>query len=384
MKLCFVYDMIYPFSKGGAEKRFHQLASRLAGRHEVHWVGLKQWDGPSTRVTEDGVVLHGVAKPPGSIYVRDGRRSLLEPVWFGLALFQWPDIRKMDVVVCSSFPYFSIFSARLLACLGRARLGTTWHEFWGEYWDDYAFRVAPIGKLVERLAVKTSGTTIAVSDYTRAKLIGAGMAASSISVVPNGVDRAAIEKVEPMPDGPDVLFVGRLIKEKRVEQLLRAMASDPVDRMGATCWVVGEGPDAGRLKGLATSLGIDSRVSFLSSLDESEVYAAMKSAKVVVQLSEREGFGMVVLEAMACGTPVIVSPGKNSAAPDLVSPGETGFIVPPEPQRLGQTIAALLSSGELRRSMGSRAREKAARYDWARIAEEAEAVYLRAARTQAA
>ena len=182
MKIGFVYDMIYPYSKGGAEKRFHNLASRLAQRHEVHWVGLKLWEGPSTIVTESGVTLHGVWRPPGRVYVDQGRRALLEPVWFGFALLQWPGLRNMDVIDCSSFPYFSTFSARALALLGRKPLVMTWHEFWDDYWKEYAPKVAPIGKVVERMALSCSTKLIAVSEHTRERIASTGLTQAEVAI----------------------------------------------------------------------------------------------------------------------------------------------------------------------------------------------------------
>jgi glycosyltransferase involved in cell wall biosynthesis len=379
MKIGFVYDMIYPYSKGGAEKRFYHLASRLAERHEVHWVGLKLWQGPRTIVTESGVILHGVAAAPGRMYVDGGRRSILEPVWFGTALFQWTGLRNMDVIDCSSFPFFSIFSSKTLALLGRVPLVTTWHEFWGDYWKQYAPRVAFIGRLVERLALSCSGTVISVSQYTRDKLIQAGLKDSKVSVVPNGIDLEAIDRADAVPDGPDVLFVGRLIPEKRVAALLEALSTEPLRGLGATCRVIGDGPEAERLKGLANERGLASRVRFDAWVPEEEVYGAMKSAKVVTLLSEREGFGMVVLEAMACGTPTVVSTGTNSAAPDLVQSGETGYVVPCEPQALSQAIASIIGSPERRSQMGGRGKGMAKLYGWDHVTKQAEAVYEAAA-----
>ena len=379
MKIGFVYDMIYPFSKGGAEKRIYHLASRLATRHEVHCVGLKQWEGPSTVVTDAGVTLHGVRRPPGRVYVDHGRRALLEPVWFGVALFQWMGLRNMDLIDCSSFPYFSTFSARALAILGRKPLVTTWHEFWGDYWNQYAPRVAPIGRVVEKMAVWCSMTVVAVSEHTRQKLINTGLKTEQVSVIPNGIDMKAIERAEPLLDAPDILFVGRLIREKKVGELLEALSRQPLDHLGATCWIVGEGSDREYLQRRVTELGLGSRVSFVSWMPEEQVYGAMKGAKVVALLSEREGFGMVVLEAMACGTPVVVASGRHTAAPDLVRSGENGYVVPCEPQAVSEALASIITSPGLRASLGARGKERAVRFDWDLITEHAEAVYLRAA-----
>lgn len=379
MKIGFVYDMIYPYSKGGGEKRFYHLATSLARRHEVHWVGMKLWQGPSTIVTESGVTLHGVLPAPVRLYGENGRRSIIEALWFGAVLLQWPGLRKMDVIDCSCFPFFSIYSARALARLGGASMVTTWHEYWGDYWREYAPRMAPIGRMVERLALACCGPVISVSRFTRERLIQAGLSSSKVDVVPNGIDVEAIDRASPLPNGPDVLYLGRLIPEKRVDVLLRAMAADPLLGLKSSCWIIGNGPEADRLKELAVALGVDSRVRFESWVPEDQVYGAMKAAKAFVLPSDREGFGMVALEAMACGTPAVVTTGSYSAAPDLVEDGSTGYVVPCEPSALSEALAAVVGSPRCQSRLGANARTAALEYRWERIAEQAEAVYGRAA-----
>lgn len=384
MRIGFVYDMIYPFSKGGAEKRYYNLSRRLARHHEVHWVGMKLWEGPATLRTEDGVTLHGVWKAPGRMYVEEGRRALLEPAWFGAMLLQWPGLRKMDVIDCSSFPYFSVFSSRALAALGHVPTVVTWHEVWGDYWNQYAPRVAPIGRAIERLAVTSSRRAISVSEHTRSKLIHAGMKPSQITVVPNGIETERIRRAAPLRDAPDVVFAGRLIREKGVGLLLQALAREPLARIGATCWIVGDGADAENLRRLTGNLQIGHRVRFHKWLSEDQLYGAMKGTKAVALLSEREGFGMVVLEAMACGTPVVVSKGRNSAAPELVEDGRSGYVVRPDPDIVSQALASIVLSPERRGAMGAHGRELAGRYEWDAITAQAEEVYMRAAGTRSA
>jgi glycosyltransferase involved in cell wall biosynthesis len=342
LKIAFVYDMVYPYSTGGAERRYHFLASALAKRHEVHWVGLKLWKGPSKIVTEEGVTLHGVIRPPGKFYNEEGYRTLLEPPWFGAALFQWPGLRGMDVIDCSSFPYFNVFSARAITAFSKAKVAVTWHEHWGGYWKQYAGKAALMGRMVEKMAVKMTPHAISVSDHTRQKLIKAGMKPERVTVVPNGLSLSSIGNATPLPGGPDILFAGRLIREKRVHLLLQAMAKPPLSETSATCWVVGKGSDSEYLKRMAGDLGLGERVKFFDWLKEEDLYGAMRSAAAFALLSEREGFGMVVLESMACGTPVVVATGVNSAAPDLVTDGSDGFVVQPEPEAVSRALAELV------------------------------------------
>ena len=69
MKIAFVYDAVYPWIKGGAEKRIYEIGKRLADKHEVHWYGIRWWDGKET-IEHDGIILHGVCELNGAFYKR--------------------------------------------------------------------------------------------------------------------------------------------------------------------------------------------------------------------------------------------------------------------------------------------------------------------------
>ncbi len=135
MKILFVSDVIYPYVKGGAEKRIFEVSRRLASAgHEVHVYGMKWWDGPSVMV-EDNVTYHGVCRPR-ALYV-NGRRSVTEAIWFAVCLLG-PLLReRFDVIDCNEHPYFSLFTCKVVRILKGGRLYATWHEVWGSYWYEY-------------------------------------------------------------------------------------------------------------------------------------------------------------------------------------------------------------------------------------------------------
>lgn len=376
LRIAFVYDLVHPYTIGGAERRIYELGRRLARRHDVHLVGLKHWSGPASLRTEEGLTLHGVPMPPFPLYGSDGRRHPLQPLWFGLSILRWPGLLRADVVDCSSFPFFSTFSARAHAALSRAPLIGTWHEFWGDYWSTYAPRLAPVGRAVERLAFAVASRVVCVSEHTRRRLAAAGLADRRVCVVPNGVDLAG-PVPGAAPDGAvDLVFVGRLIEEKGAHLLLQALAREAL--RGATCAIVGTGPQEVPLRALAAALGLAERVRFVPRLPQPELNALVASARALVLPSAREGFGMVVLEAMALGTPVVVTTSAQSAAPDLVSDAEDGFVVERHAEALVRPLATLLQSPTLRARMGAAARRKALRHGWDEIAERQEAVYREA------
>ena len=110
MKIAFVYDVIYPYVKGGVEIRIHELAIRLGARgHDVHIIGMKYWDGPDS-IETDGITLHGIC-PPQQLYA-DGRRTLFEALYFSCHLLPFLMREEFDIIDCQQFPYYPVFSGK--------------------------------------------------------------------------------------------------------------------------------------------------------------------------------------------------------------------------------------------------------------------------------
>ena len=123
MKIAFVYDAVYPWIKGGAEKQIHEVGKRLAKQgHEVHVFGVKWWDGAEI-ISYEGMVLHGVCAPM-ELYI-NGRRSIYEALVFSIRLFPHLIREKFDLIDASAFPYFSCFSAKFVSVLRRTRIVVT-------------------------------------------------------------------------------------------------------------------------------------------------------------------------------------------------------------------------------------------------------------------
>jgi glycosyltransferase involved in cell wall biosynthesis len=383
MDVAFVSNVVYPFVKGGAEKRIHEVGRRLAADgHEVTVYGRQFWDGPS-EVVEDGVVLRGVA-PGADLYTDDGRRSIAEAVSFAGRLV--PALRRRaadhDVVVASVFPYFPVLSAKLCTLLAGTPLVTTWHEVWGDYWDEYLGPLGPGGKAVEHVTARVPQRPVAVSGVTADRLAAMGPSRERIDVVPNGIDVDRV-RTAPLPDesfradgrpGFDVLFAGRLIADKRVDVLLEAF-DRVAARRDASLGIVGDGPQFDPLRERADRLNHADRVSFLGFLDAHEdVLGHMRAARVFASPSTREGFGIAYAEAMAADCAVIAADHPDSAAAEVI--GEAGHLVDPTVEGVAGALGAALS-GERPPTSPT---ERASRFDWDAVAERAAAVYRRAAR----
>jgi D-inositol-3-phosphate glycosyltransferase len=215
-----------------------------------------------------------------------------------------------------------------------------------------------------------------------------------IRVISPGVD---IERFHPIPaahaqehigicpDRRTILFVGRIEPLKGIDNLLRAMAriaeKCPDLREGLCVSIVGgdldrvrEDDEMMRLQELREELGIGDIVTFLGARDQDMLQYYYSAAEMVVMPSDYESFGMVALEAMACGTPVIASDVGGLAF--LVKQGRTGYRVPArDPAALAAKITRLLTDEGLRRRIGQRAACWAESYAWPRIADQIEALY---------
>jgi glycosyltransferase involved in cell wall biosynthesis len=366
MRIGYVYDAVYPWETGGVQKRVWEVARRLAQDHDVHWFGLRYWDGPPV-IERDGVVLHGVG-PPRDLYV-DGRRSIPEALSYSRQLVRPLLGERFDVVDCQEFPYFPCFPSKFQSLVRGSTLLVTWHEVWGDYWYEYLGRKGWFGKTVERLTARLPDAHVAVSNRTKSDLEALGV--SNARLVPNGIDLEGIRSVDPVDREVDVLFVGRFIEEKNADLVIRAVAELREDRPDVQCVLVGDGPERGTLASLVDRLDIADNVSFSGRLQQYEdVIGLMKAADVLALPSRREGFGITALEALACGTPVVTISHPQNAAQELVEDGVTGSICDATP--------AAVADGIRKSRDGLSARDcvaTAETYDWNRIARRLETIY---------
>ena len=387
MEIAYVYDAIYPWVKGGAEKRIYELSTRLASRgHTVHCYGIKWWPGED-EILRDGVRLHGICKPR-PLYV-NGRRSIREAAAFAADLLARPP--REAVVDCQNFPYLSCFSTclssrlsphlppRFLSRLSRwekgngqapQRLFITWHEVWGEYWYDYLGRRGAAGRIIERAAARLTDCNIAVSRRTKRNLEGLG--AKGVQLLPNGIDWQRIDEISPSPEGSDIIFAGRLAAHKNIDQLILAVGMIRSELPDVQVAIIGDGPERERLRSLTRRMNLDENIRFYGFMESyNDALALMKSSRAFASPSTREGFGMAALDANACGLPVVTVEHRMNAVMDLVR-GDTGFICPLRPQALAEALLSALRESD---RMRIPCQELARSYDWERICDRAERIY---------
>lgn len=363
-------DAIYPYNVGGADKRLWELARKLAenSKHEVHIYGMKWWQGPDTIVTNN-VHLHGVCKVR-ELYNEDGVRSIKEALVFSLKVLLPLLKADYDVIDCNQFPYLPCFSGKIASIIKRKPLVITWLEVWDTYWRSYLGTIGgSVGRIIERLTMRLPDGIVAISQKTRIDLIKRGKVRSErIDVIPVGIDLERIVKIAPARESTDVLFAGRLIHEKRVDLLLNAIAVAKKEIPTITCAIIGDGPERGLLEDLAVKLGVEENVSFTGFVDQDGLTAYMKASKVFVLPSIREGFGLVIVEANACGLPVISIRHDMSAVRELVEDGVNGFLVNDISSReIAEAITKLVTDEALRERLAENGFAMAKKYGWSDI-----------------
>ena len=369
MKIAFIYDVIYPYVKGGVEKRVWELATRLSLRgHEVHLFGMKFWDGEDIFIRE-GVFLHGVC-PAQKIYA-GGRRTIFQALYFSIHLIPPLLKERYDIIDCQQFPYFSSFSVKIVSKLKKIPLVITWHEVWGDYWYEYLGWKGFVGKTTERLVARLTSENVAVSKTTAKNLNNLGVR-HEIKIIPNGIDLTRIRLVSPSSEPGDIIFVGRLIKEKHADLLIKAfellLSAYPDIHMR----LIGEGPEYFKIKNLIDDKKIQNSV-YLSRFyqDHDDLLAHLKSSKVFVLPSTREGFGITALEALACGIPVVTVDHPANAILDLITENN-GFLCPLSAEDLAKTMCLAL---RLHNEMRNVCTKSAESYDWENITSDVESYY---------
>jgi glycosyltransferase involved in cell wall biosynthesis len=341
VRICLVYDCLYPHTVGGAERWYRSLASRLAAEgHEVTYLTLRQW-ARGFDASYDGVRVR-TAGPRMALYTGD-RRRILPPLVFGAGVF-WHLLRhgrRYDVVHTSSFPYFSLLAAAVMRPFAGFRLVVDWVEVWSrEYWREYLGALGGrLGEFIQRLCIRVPQRAFCYSRLHRDRLVASGLRGEATVI--DGL-YAGGPAVAPRPAEPVVVFAGRHIREKQPTALVAAMAR--VDGLRAV--IFGDGPERSRVLAAIAEHGLADRVEAPGFVDGELVHDTLGRALCLVLPSQREGYGLVVVEAAARGVPSVVVAHPDNAAVELVEDGVNGVVASSgDPATLAAAIERVRAAG---------------------------------------
>jgi glycosyltransferase involved in cell wall biosynthesis len=318
VRVCLVYDCLYPYTIGGAERWYRNLAERLVARgHEVTYLTRRQWEG---EVDVPGVRVLAVA-PRMDLYAH-GRRRLLPPLAFGLGVLRHL-LRhgpRYDVVHTASFPYFPLLAAGAARRRGAYRIVVDWHEVWTrDYWRRYAGRAAgALGWRVQRACLRVPQRAFCFSRLHEERLRDNGVTATRLE----GQYVGPPPPKQPRPACAVAVYAGRHLPEKRVPALVAALARIP-DLQGE---IYGDGPDRPKVLRAIAAADLEGRVRAPGFVERAVLDEALATAECFVLPSEREGYGLVVVESTANGVPAVVVDGPDNAATELVEDGVNGAV----------------------------------------------------------
>ena len=337
---------------GGAETFTYEVARRLVNRgHKVEWFSASFPGSPDFEVLE------------GIDFVRAGRQSTVH--FRAFLRYRRTLSGRFDAVLdeVNTIPFLTPLWAGIPCYMLIHQLA---REVW---WYESPFPLSLFGYLAEPIYLKAYRKTpvLALSESTKADLTKLRFSAP-ITVVSPGIDSLLGGQAD-RADLPTFLYVGRISPSKRVDHIIQAFSQFTSLTPRAQLWLAGSGTEdyVRSLHRLAKRLGVEDRIEFLGRLSTDARTQRMAEAHALVMASAREGWGLVVLEANACGTPAIVYnvPGLR----DAVRHEQTGLIVAPDARSLGNGMTRLWADGALRERLSVSALRWSTEFSWDRTAD---------------
>lgn len=354
MRILIVSEMSVPYAIGGGEVRYGLLARELVRRgHDVTWLSMRQRQSPADETIEGVRHLHRgprIENPPS--------RPLVALLRYMLTAFWHVLTHRYDVIDCQT--YAPLPAVWLASALSRQRLVATIHNVWCGASGGYcAAAIRTLVVLVEAVLYRIPyATIVTVSDSSAAALVRRGASPRTIHVVHNGIDLPPT----PLPTDDagrifDAVTVGRLVPLKRIDHVVECLARLKRHGRLRKAVIVGEGPLLEAARNQAETSGLAGSVDFPGPLPNDRVYEIMCSSRIYLHASVSEGFPVVMVEAMACGTPVVAYdiPGVR----DVVENGRQGILVPLlDVAALEQAAGILLEDPAQRQQMALAGRRK--------------------------
>lgn len=366
MKVLAFSDVAWPEGSGGVERSLREIYPRLATRHGAEiWLVTLADSGLPRREHRDGVTILRTRRLPLE-RVTGAQVTISVDAWrAGLRAAQ---VFRPDLIHAHTLFYHTSLVAAVVARRAHRPLLLTLHlGAIDALPQPYRTATRLYERTVGRALLIAARRIICVSEDVRRHALALGATAHKLVMVPNGVDAARFaprqHQARPVPT---VVCVGRLIFNKGQQHLLEATADLRRRGISLRLLLVGDGPQEAELRRQAAAYHLDEQVTFLGRRDDVE--AVLADADVFVRPSLSEGMSLAVLEAMACGLPVIAT--DVSGTRQLIRHGTDGIVVQPgSVPQLSEALERLLRDAPLRQRLGHNARQRALAYNWERVAE---------------
>lgn len=359
MIITFLIGLFPPKWLAGTEIATYYLAEHLAQRgHEVHVITSLD-EGLPVESQEKGFYIHRIPK----VRIR----------FPGVFIF-WADIIRNIRKISPDIVHAQSLGAAIPALISK-KIFKIPYAVWGQGTDVYLPNL--VTKLSSRIILKNANAVIALTnDMKRAMQ---AIYDRDILVVPNGIDlrgyteKSLIQKAE--ESETIILFVGRLHPVKGVQYLIQAMQIVHKELPDVKLVLVGHGEEKDYLEILTDRLGLRECVDFVGGVPHEKIPDYMYHADIFILPSLSEGFPVTILEAMACGLPVIAT--KVGGLPDIIEEGMNGYLVEAKkPDEIADKVLMLMQNDVMRENISANNRKKAEVFTWEKVAATIEEEYL--------
>ncbi len=348
-------DITHPWA-GGAERHIHEVSKRLVNAGHTVTLFCARYEGAKDVEKIDGIEI-----------IRKGGRFSVYVYAF------WEYVTKLkkrnfDLIIddINAIPWFTPLYIR------KPKIAIIHHFAKYIFFEELPFLLAIIAYCIELSYpfIYRKIPFITVSPSSRDEMVNVGIPEEHITIVTHGVDHQVHKPSEYSKSPyPHLLYLGRLRNYKNLGTLIQAMALVVKEIPSVKLSIVGAGAVQNKLKALAASLNLSDSITFYGYVDDEMKRNFFQNAWVFVTSSEKEGWGLTVIEANACGTPAVAFavPGLK----DSIQNGETGLLVENRSSdAFAERIIELLKDEELRKRLSVAALKHAQQFSWDKAAEE--------------
>jgi glycosyltransferase involved in cell wall biosynthesis len=358
---------------GGVEARAYFLAKELSIKNEVYVLTSRR----KSQKKVDKIGKINILRI-GPTYSYSNYGNILQRIFFSLSCFFSIRriVKKYSIDVIDTLTYFTypVILRRI-----KAKKFLTYHEVWiGEWVKNTGTKLGFVGEIAERVILffvkMTKTKVISVSEFTRKKLIEQGI--KKVNVVNNGIDMQKYDLVKVSKfDSPTISVIGRLINQKRVDDVLYALAIVKKKIPDIKLIIIGKGEEMKSLKKLTIKLHLEKNVEFLGYVKEHmDVIKTLKKCHLFVHASIREGFGIVLLESATCGIPFVATDIEPFV--EVTKKGKGGMIFKKKNYYdMADKILEMLKNKKKYSKKVEECKELAMEYSWDEISEKLIKVY---------
>ena len=343
-------DITHPWA-GGAERHVHELAKEWSVKKHRVTLLCGNYKGGLHREVIDGIEILRIA----------GTYSIFffAPFYYLLHLSK----SNFDSVieVAHGVPFFTpFFTSRKKILIVHHNHEKLWYTEWNRF-------IAAGGTFLENKVVPLvyrNVMIITLSNSVKKELQNLGL--KKLEAIPPGIDRKVYKPYFPKPRKQTILYLGRLRKYKRIDMLLNIFPKIKKRFPGSVLVIAGTGQDRARLMRLARIYNLNDSVIFKGFVSEEEKVRLLQEAAVLVYPSIAEGWGLVSLEAAACGTPTIAF--HASGIMDAVKDGKSGIIVRTK-KEFYESLIRVLKDSKMKSTLSKGALKWAEQFDWRKSAQ---------------